>query len=136
MRVKLVCEQVKVPLKLLVRAGLAGATLSSLIITPLLTAVQPLGPVTVTEYVPDALTDRMAFVELSSHRYEPPLDAVKLSIKVVQVSVPLAGFMVAVGATVLLSMVVVWVAVQPLADVTVTEYVPLWFTTAVPAVGF
>ena len=92
--------------------------------------------VTVTEYNPSALTVLTAFVVLSSHRYETPPDAVKLSIKVVQVSVPLAGFMVAAGATVLLSMVVVWVAVQPLADVTVTEYVPLWFTTAVPTVGF
>jgi hypothetical protein len=49
-------------------------------------AVHPLLAVTTTEYVPAAVTLRVADVEASSHAYVPPPDAVSVILVVVQES--------------------------------------------------
>ena len=83
--------------------------------------VHPLAAVTVTVYVPGALTDVVAVVALVLHKYVPPPVAVKLMLVVEQVnSVVVGGVIPAVGATVFCVIVIVSVSVQPLTAVTVT----------------
>jgi hypothetical protein len=93
-------------------------------ITELAVAVQPLEPVTVTLYVPPAVTVLLALVELLSHKYVPPPLATKLIDVVAHVNVPELGVIAAVGAVVLVPITELAVAVQPLEPVTVTLYVP------------
>ena len=64
-------------------------------------SVQPLAPVTVTVYVPLALTVVVAVVAPLLQAYVPPPVAVKLMLVVVQVNSVVAGGVIpAVGATV------------------------------------
>ena len=64
-------------------------------------SVQPLAPVTVTVYVPDAFTVVVAVVAPLLQAYVPPPVAVKIMLVVVQVnSVVEGGVIAAVGATV------------------------------------
>jgi hypothetical protein len=85
-------------------------------------AVQPLAPVTVTEYGPAALTVIEGVAAPVLHTYVTPGVAVVEIVAVgwAQVKV-LLTLAVMVGTTVLLTTVVVATAVAPLAAVTVTE---------------
>jgi hypothetical protein len=101
------------------------------LITDEVVAVQPLLPVTVTEYVPGALitaVPAVAFCETIPgplNVYGLPPVAVSVRLVWAQVSVLLGlADSVGVGAVVLLLTVVVAVAVHPLLPVIVTEYVP------------
>ena len=119
-RLRLGLLQVNVALAGIRILAVGGVVL--LLITCESVAVQPLGAVTVTEYVPELVMLRTAAVELLFQRYVPPPVAVKFRAVVVQVNVVLAGTrMLAVGAVVLLLMTCESAAVQPFGAVTVTE---------------
>ena len=88
-------------------------------------AVQPFVPVTVTVYVPAAVTVNAAlfptFVVPFDHEYVPPPVAVNCTEVVVQVITVLEGkVMETTGAAVFCVMICVAVAVHPIAAVTVT----------------
>ena len=69
--------------------------------------------------------------------YERPPVAVRVSVGLAQVSVPLSGLMSTVGGVMSCPMLMSVVLKQPvIVLVTVTENNPVWFTRAVPAVGF
>jgi hypothetical protein len=131
--VRLVTEQVNVPLLLAERAGLPGTAMSWLMTTALLTAVQPLAPVVTTEYVPGALTINVLAL-LPPVQTSPVPELVALSVRLVtaQVNVPLVGKTLTVGTAVSLLTVVVVTLEQPVAVfVTVTEYTPAAITIRV-----
>jgi hypothetical protein len=90
-------------------------------------AVQPLAPVVVTVKVPAAVM--LAFADepkLLLHVYDVPPVAVTLMAVVVQVKTvdPVLLVIPVVGVVISLVTVMLDVAVQPLAPVTVTVYVP------------
>ena len=58
----------------------------------------------------------------------------RLTLGLVQVSVAVAGLMLAVGGVLSSVMVALAVAVQPVAEVTVTEYVPALLTVRMASV--
>ena len=99
-------------------------------------SVHPLAEVTVTVYVPGAVTVALALVPNPlSQLYVPPPVAVMLIDVVVQVnSVVVGGVMPAVGAVRFCVIVMLSVSVQPLAEVTVTVYVPGAVTVALALV--
>jgi hypothetical protein len=84
-------------------------------------AVQPLLAVTTTEYVPAVVTFFVAEVVPSFHRYVPPPVAVKVILVVEQFKIVVSEVIEAIGNVVLEVIVVLAVAVQPLAAVTTTE---------------
>ena len=90
-------------------------------------SVQPFAEVTVTVYVPGVVTFKVAVVVADAlfHKYVPPPVAVSAIDVVAQVRTVVAGAVIpAVGTAVLCVMVIDSVSVQPLAEVTVTVYVP------------
>jgi hypothetical protein len=92
-------------------------------------SVHPFAEVTVTVYVPAAVTFKVAelptVVDPLLHEYVPPPVAVKLIDVVVQVSTVVAGAVIAaVGAVMFCVIVIDSVSVHPFAEVTVTVYVP------------
>lgn len=100
--------------------------------TTVLEAVQLLAPITVTVYVPGAVTVIMLVVELFDHIYVPPPVAVNTADGLVHVSGPLPVAATA-GGVVLCVTVKDEVAVQPLV-VTVTVYTPAAVTVLEAAV--
>jgi hypothetical protein len=100
--------------------GVAGAAPELPLTVLLAVAVQPLVPVTVTVYVPAAVTVRDALEELLFHKYVPPPLATKLMLAVEQEIFPDDGVTLAVGGVVLLVTVELAIAVQPFVPVTVT----------------
>jgi hypothetical protein len=90
-------------------------------------AVQPLAPVAVTVYVPAAVMLAVADEpKLLLHVYDIPPVAVTLMAVVVQVKtvVPVLLVIPGVGVEISLDTVMLEVAAQPFAPVTVTVYVP------------
>ena len=93
-------------------------------------SVQPLADVTVTVYVPGAVMESPVDVPTTlvplDHEYVPPPVAVTLIDVVPQVRtvVPELLMMAAVGVVIFCVIVMLASSVQPLAEVTVTVYVP------------
>ena len=95
-------------------------------------AVQPLDPVTITEYVPGALTTKIPVLLVWPLKlYDAPPEAVKVADPLAQVMVPEATTE-AVGTLASPVTVAEADAVQPLDPVTITEYVPGALTTKIP----
>jgi hypothetical protein len=84
--------------------------------------------VTTTEYVPVVVMVLVANVVPSFHKYVPPPVAVNVILDVEQSNIVVEDVIEAVGKVVLKVIVVFAVAVQPLAAVTTTEYVPAELT--------
>jgi hypothetical protein len=84
-------------------------------------AVHPLLAVTITEYVPAAVTVFVADVVPSFHRYVPPPDAVSVMLVVEQFNTPLLGVMDTIGGIKSLNTVAIAIEVHPLLPVTTTE---------------
>ena len=98
-------------------------------------SVHPLAAVTVTVYVPGAVTVAVALVPKPPLQlYVPPPLAVSVIDVVVQVRSVVGDVIDAVGTVVFWLMVILSVSVQPLAAVTVTVYVPGAVTVAVALV--
>ena len=117
-RVREVAAQVSVPLTAKLRLGTVVLLLRMVVAV----AVQPLAPVAVTEYVPAPLMLILAVVApVLQRRALVDEVAVRVSEEVAQVSVPLRGTMLSVGAAVSDATVVVVLITQPLAVVAVTE---------------
>jgi len=116
------------PTVLLVMTGVGGVVFCVTVMLDV--AVQPLAAVTVTTKVPAAvkLFAAVAGVAPPDHAYPVPPDAVTVIVGVVQVIIVVAPtvllVMTGVGGVVFCVTVMLDVAVQPLAAVTVTTKVP------------
>ena len=80
--------------------------------------LQPLGLVTVTVYVPGLVTVKLEDVLPPVHAYEPPPEATKVILVVVQVRTVLLAVILVIGAKKLSVIVILVVASQPFAPVT------------------
>jgi hypothetical protein len=88
-------------------------------------SVQPFAAVTVTVYVPGAVTLVAAVVAPLLQEYVPPPVAVKPILVAVHVRTVVVGVVIAATGEVIFCVIVIdSVSVQPFAEVTVTVYVP------------
>ena len=97
--------------------------------------VHPFVPVTVTQYVPGALTVRVAPVMPPVHIYVPPPVAVNMILGTLHVKVVLGLAVIpAVGIVPFWNIVIHELEVHPFVPVTVTQYVPGALTVCVAPV--